>query len=158
MLFCKLKRFIPSQHLTLNLPLCHIYLIAALEIPTLSLSCPLWFVHGASYWFLIDQDLVVDVALLHDHVDALLAREESTGGRMMDLRVVLGQFVIDYGEGLPLAAIDQMHIIFYKLRGSLSLWLRLSLPVAHELQSSDGDEEHEEEDSQQDVVEIPDYS
>lgn len=36
--------------------------------------------------------------------------------------------------------------------------MRCSLPVAHELEGSDGDEEHQEEDGQQDVVEVADYS
>lgn len=84
MLICKLKGLIPCEHLTLNLPLGELYLIA-----TLCLSCPLLFIHGPSYRFLIYQDLIVDVSLLHDDIDALLAREEGTCRRMMDLRVIL---------------------------------------------------------------------
>lgn len=49
----------------------------------------MWFVHSASDGFLIDEDLVIDVAFFHDDVDAFLAGEEGAGGRMMDLRVIL---------------------------------------------------------------------
>lgn len=87
----------------------------------------MWFVHGASDRLLVYEYLIIDVTFFHDDIDAFLAGEEGAGRRMMDLRVILRQFIIDDGEGLAFAAIDQMHNIFYKVRddheGGVIAWV-----------------------------------
>ena len=114
MLLCKLEGFVSRQHLALHLPIVRVELVPAFQIPAFCLSGPVGLVHGASYGFLVDEDLIVDVAFFHDDIDALLAGEESAGRRMMNLRVVLGQFIVDNGQGLAFAAVDQMHIYFIR--------------------------------------------
>ena len=133
MLLCKLKGFVSGEHLALYFDVIGgLDLVSAFEVSAFCLSGAVRFVHGASDRLLIDEYLIIDVAFFHDDVDALLAGEESAGWRMVDLRVILRQFIIYDGESLSLAAIDQMHNIFIRQGDH---WWSLSEP--HELDGRD---------------------